>query len=282
MKKHFYSLALAAVVILTGCNKNEVLNTEGKININTGIEAITRAPQLDENGAGTFAKGDKLNLLAFNGAKQHTDFDYTIGTTELYWNDIKVASDNGKINFAACYPSQELNEGKFVFDLEKASDKDLLLAYTENIENGTEKAVMLTFKHAMHRLVINYTVDNSYQTVTADEIVTDCTALSTCTVNLLEKTVATENSPKATFSAKEKSTAFLIAPQNAADVTLKVTAGTDTNTCTLDKLVGSNLKLESGKQLELNLLVKEGKIILEGFTIEGWENQGSIDGDIIM
>lgn len=48
MKKHFYSLALAAVVILTGCNKNEVLNTEGKININTGIEAITRAPQLDE------------------------------------------------------------------------------------------------------------------------------------------------------------------------------------------------------------------------------------------
>lgn len=282
MKKHFYSLALAAVVILTGCNKNEVLNTEGKININTGIEAITRAPQLDENGAGTFAKGDKLNLLAFNGAKQHTDFDYTIGTTELYWNDIKVASDNGKINFAACYPSQELNEGKFVFDLEKASDKDLLLAYAENIENGTEKAVMLTFKHAMHRLVINYTVDNSYPTATPNEITTNCTALSTCSVNLLDKSIATDNAKKSTFSAKEKSVVFLIAPQNAADVTLKVTAGTDTNTCTLDKLIGSNPKLESGKQLELNLLIKEGKITLEGFTIEGWENQGSISGDIIM
>lgn len=281
MKKHFYSLVIAAA-ILTGCNKNEVVNTEGKINIFTGIEAITKAPQLDENGAGKFAKGDKLNLLAFNTAKQHTDFDYAVETTELYWNDIKITSENGKINFAACYPRQEMNDGKFLFDLEKASDKDLLLAYAENIENGTEKAVMLTFKHAMHRLVINYTVDNSYQTVTADEIVTDCTALSTCTVNLLEKTVATENSPKATFSAKEKSTAFLIAPQNAADVTLKVTVGTDTNTCTLDKLVGSNLKLESGKQLELNLLIKEGKITLEGFTIEGWENQGSISGDIIM
>ena len=53
-------------------------------------------------------------------------------------------------------------------------------------------------------------------------------------------------------------------------------------TIQLSDLLPSIDQLQTGKQLSVSLAVKEGKVELEGVMIEGWGNQGSIDGSIIM
>lgn len=40
--------------------------------------------------------------------------------------------------------------------------------------------------------------------------------------------------------------------------------------------------LEGGKQLTVELRVSQGKIELGNVSISGWENQGTIGGEIIM
>ena len=38
----------------------------------------------------------------------------------------------------------------------------------------------------------------------------------------------------------------------------------------------------SGKELTVKLTVRDGKILFAGMTIEGWGNQGTVDGEIIL
>lgn len=40
--------------------------------------------------------------------------------------------------------------------------------------------------------------------------------------------------------------------------------------------------LAQGKELNVDFTVIGGKISFEGFTVEGWGDQGSVDGEIII
>ena len=44
----------------------------------------------------------------------------------------------------------------------------------------------------------------------------------------------------------------------------------------------STEELQGGKQLSIDLTVKNGYIELGNVTIEGWGNQGTIEGSIIL
>ena len=86
MKRLFYGLAVVvSAILVSGCNKEtaEVPNTEQKIAIKTGIEAVARTPQLNEDGSGVFSKGDQFTLLVNNQNDQSTMLDYSEGITEL-------------------------------------------------------------------------------------------------------------------------------------------------------------------------------------------------------
>ena len=50
----------------------------------------------------------------------------------------------------------------------------------------------------------------------------------------------------------------------------------------LEEIVKGHENLESGMQLTVNITVKNGNIQVDGTTIEGWGDQGTIDGEIIM
>ncbi|HJA98172.1 MAG TPA: fimbrillin family protein [Candidatus Alistipes avicola] len=281
MKKAYF--ALMAMLLMGGCSKDKVTSTtDKKISIQTTIEepANIGSPSLNEDGSGNFAPGDTFSLLVFAPDASASQCNYQIGQTTLLWNDLQLNSDAQTVTFSACYPIQALNEGKFAFDLKTAEEKDLLWAYKSGITVGTEAPITLTFKHAMHRLVVRFTEDSE---IAVDQIQTNCTAKSSCTVDLMTGTLDNSSSDKATFTENGDEAVFLIVPQQPADVSLEVTAGASSKTFSLGDLASQYEELEGGKQLTVNLTIKEGKITIDGFSIEGWGDQGTIDGgEIIM
>lgn len=285
MKTRFYLMALLAIAGVSSCKKSQGPGTtrpEAAININTSIDALTKAPQLDGDGKGSFSRGDVFTLTVSSGkSSENQKFDYTVGASQLYWKDVTVAPSDGKLVFSACYPRQTLSDGVFVFDLANADYKDLLLSRTAGIELGTESTVVLPFRHAMHRLVLNYTVEGDIE-LPDDGIETSCNAISSCTIDLLSGTLEVNPSAKASFTANGKSVEFILIPQNASEVSFEVKAGDIDRTFTLDELDQKVTSLEGGHKLTVNMVIKDGKIIFGDSAIEGWGDQGTVGGEIIL
>ena len=281
MKKCLYGWAVIGLLGLSACSKEMPAESDFlKLEIRTDIAAVTKAPQLNDDGSGAFVSGDAFTVLSHHPLTETAStFDYHVGTTEMYWQNLHLPSEQGTVNFFACYPTQSLADGSFDFDLTQAENPDLLLASTQSVKIGTE-SVAMTFQHVMHRLVVRFSTDPSY--ASAEDIQTVCTAKSTCRVNLREGSIDNSSSQKASFTSYGQTATFLIVPQQSSDVTLTVHVGQDTKTIQLSDLLPSIDQLQTGKQLSVSLAVKEGKVELEGAMIEGWGNQGSIDGSIIM
>lgn len=286
MKKIKYIWIIVMMgMIGSSCTNELEKEKDGKINLQTkvqGVQKISRTPQLGEDGSGVFTEGDQIKLLVFRKSEQMSAFDYTIGETQLYWREVGVGESDGNVIFSACYPPQEIVDGTFVFDLNQAPYKDLLWARTENVVVGTEKPVMMNFQHALSKLVVKYTIESSFASIQEKEIRTSCSAVSGCTVNLREKTLDRSSFSNTVFTAQGGEVEFLLVPQETAEIGLTVAAGELSYQTSLDSLIGKNVALESGKKMTLNLTLKEGRLELEGFTIEGWGDQGSFDQDIIM
>lgn len=89
---------------------------------------------------------------------------------------------------------------------------------------------------------------------------------------------------KVDFEKSGKEVSFILVPQKSSSVTLKVTSDGVGKTFVLGELSGASVPsdLEGGKQLTVELRVSQGKIELGNVSISGWENQGTIGGEIIM
>ena len=132
MGKVYFVFMTIAVLFLNGCsNDSDVLIPDKKIGLKTSIaaETIMKTSGLNEDGSGNFMDGDIFTFHVSTLGGQMTVVDYKVGHTELYWKNISMNADDQTVNFAACYPKQNIINGQFTFDLEKAEDKDLLLAY---------------------------------------------------------------------------------------------------------------------------------------------------------
>lgn len=273
------ALALAA------CDKEDnagAMPADGRIEIVTGVEALTRAPQLDDTGAGNFRTGDTFTLTVSSNGKS-VQKDYTVGSTTLYWQDLGIEGD--KVTFAGCYPNHEgTDDAAFEFDARRALDADLLLAPAVEVPKGA-KSVAMPFRHAMHKLAVKYVADDAYATGALSGISTTLHAHTVCTVDLTKGAVA-ENSAKtpADYTAKNGETvSWLVVPQNREGVKLTVTLDGQSREFTLPETTveGQPLTtLDGGKMLSVTLRVSKNGITLEGTTIGKWEEQGSISGDI--
>ena len=284
-----YAAALLLAAICSGCDKNDSANLnespgtpphpeERQITFTTTI-ASTRAPQLEEDGSGSFNTGDTFTLHARDDAQGAATLDYTVGGSALYWRDLTFAAEGGKVHFAACYPKQRLSEGGFDFTTTQDAAGDLLWASAADVHVGTEQPVALTFRHALHRLAVKYTVEDT--SVDASRIETRCTAIATARVELSEGRIKPGDTEK-TFTATSSEVSFLVLPQPTENVSLEIHAGGMTKTWKLSQTDFPYPELEGGKQVTVNLTVQEGKITLSGLVIEGWGNQGSIDDEIIF
>lgn len=269
---------ITVALFLCGCGNEINDNTDNSINIVTSIssEDIARSPVLDETGKGNFTNGDVFSLAVSNSEKNCVLKDFIVGTSDFKWSDLNISSGNGKLIFSACYPKQNIKNGKFTFDLGTVDDKDLLLAQVEDVTINSEEPVYLNFRHAMHKLEIYYNLEEEI------DITTQCEALSACEVNMFENTVTAQNDKKTVFTQSGKNISFLIVPQQTADVTMNITYGNKTKSYILNEIIKDYEQLEGGKRMELTLNVKNGDIQIENSTIGGWGNQGSVDGSIIM
>ncbi len=279
MKRAYCLFFAAAVAALCGCSSSEESAgpVQKRILLNASIAKVEELESSEavQSGKEHFTQGDTFTLVVANAERQYDPFDFTVGATQLLWKEVTVAGEGAKVNFSACYPVQRLADGKFTFDLGTASEQDLLLAAPRAVTVDDETPVNLTFRHAMHRLNVVFTVD-------ADAIRTVCTARSKCGVNLLDGSLDTTDPTTADFTRTGGEVSFLVVPQQASDVTLDVTAGDISKSFTVGSLKPGLGELKSGMQLRVEITVKEQAIEIGSITIEGWEDQGSIGGEIII
>ena len=256
MKRTIWMLLPA--LALAACDKDDNAGTmpaDGRIEIVTGVEALTRAPQLDDTGAGNFRTGDTFMLTVSSNGKS-VQKDYTVGSTTLYWQDLGVEGD--KVTFAGCYPNHEgTDDAAFEFDARRALDADLLLAPAVEVPKGA-KSVAMPFRHAMHKLAVKYVADDAYATGALSGISTTLHAHTVCTVDLTKGAVA-ESSAKtpADYTAKNgENVSWLVVPQNKDGVKLTVTLDGQSREFTLPERTteGQPLTtLDGGKTLSIIL-----------------------------
>ena len=143
----------------------------------------------------------------------------------------------------------------------------------------------MPFRHAMHKLVVQYVTDDAYATGALSGISTTLHAHTVCTVDMAKGAVA-ESSAKtpADYAAKNgENVSWLVVPQSRDGVKLTVTLDGQSREFTLPERTteGQPLTtLDGGKTLSVTLRVSKNGITLEGTTIGKWEEQGSIDGEI--
>ncbi len=295
MRRILYFAAITAVLALGSCDKNDSAETpttpptpttptdpeKTPISFTTEIAALTRTPQLEADGSGTFSAGDTFTLYAHDNAEKHTEMTYTLGATELYWEDLGVATQDNKVHFEACYPQQTLSDGGFSFTVTQDEAGDLLWATAPGVEIGTSEPVSLRFTHAMHRLRVRFTVEDA--SIDASQIETRCTAIANCRVQLsIQKLLEAEIAVKETFTARGPEVTFLLPPQMPSDVTLEVQAGNMVKSWNLADTNFSLPELASGMEGVVDLTVREGTITLAGMSIDGWGDQGTVEGEIIL
>lgn len=289
---------LAAVLVaaaLASCSKTKNPGTgvtppvqeDRKVNITATVSAnvpVAKSPVLDADGSGNFSKGDVIGLLISGKDGETASFGYEIGGGNLLWKDVAVTPDNGKVDFYAVYPARETDGGRFTFslaDLSSDEQKDLLLAEKQGVAEGSEESVSLVFSHAMHRLTVKYTVEDG---IDADAVQTSCSAAASCSVDMLTQTAEADYGSMSSFEKSGKEVSFILVPQKSSSVTLKVTSDGMEKSFVLGELSGASVPsdLEGGKQLTVELRVSKGKIEIGNVSISGWENQGTIGGEIIM
>lgn len=279
--KKILLLAMTALLAVS-CETSDEYLTESPIQLLTGVESITRAPQLDDNGKGDFSQGDRLSLTVTNG-EMHIRKDYAVGSTTLYWKDIDLEGES--LTFAGCYPHYEgTGQTTFDFNAKEAADSDLLLAPAVTVQKGTA-TIRLPFRHAMHKLNVRYISDGSYTQDDLKGMETTVYAHTTCTVDLVRGTVTDQSfTAPEDYPAQQGATpSWLIVPQDSHGVQLKIAF--QGKNCVFDLPAQTHegqtiTALESGKVLTVTLKVTKEGITLHTTDIGSWEEQGTIEGEI--
>ena len=275
----YYSLIIAVVVLFAmmtvSCEKSPVDKgtdeTDRMIDIRTSIEALTKSPALDGNGEGNFSNGDIFTLVVSGSGFPNIDTSYTVGTTDLSWADLNLPEDAGNVYFSGCYPVQgKAVDGILTFVVSPAEKTDLLLAEAVQVGKNSEDAVSLVFKHALHKLVVKYVSDD---------------LTSSCGIDLakgaIQNGTASGLSEVGTMQGSQVS--CFIVPQEKDNVTLEVSLGDMVRTLSVpdnDQDGRPVSMLDGGRCLTVQINVSSDKIELDGVQIEGWGQQGSVDGDI--
>lgn len=87
---------------------------------------------------------------------------------------------------------------------------------------------------------------------------------------------------QATFTESGREVRFLLVPQPTDGVSLELHVGADIRRISLGELAEGIDRIEGGRQLHVTLTVRNGRIEFGDAVIEGWEDQGSIEDEIIL
>lgn len=301
------TLGLATLALVACTDEDEVQSNilpKGAVHLTAQIEGVqTRAPQLDAEGKGNFAQGDVWGMYAYtDDVAAGENMEYKYRETVLYWEDL---SETSPVTFSAHYPritEAIANPAAYMHTpLEWNKTDDLLHATATASKGGT---VALTFKHLMHRLIIKLTAGEG---MTGTNLTTalinstgkngDYTMYGSVEVNLLtgEVNYGRYADLIQLTNASRGNADWKVAPQDlrAGAEWLRIMVGEDMWCYNVpDNLNSSNpdhpTRLESGKQLTLNLTLKKNQqtgqteVELSGSDISGWSNGGTITDDVMI
>ncbi len=314
--RYLFTFLVLAMLALTACHNDDLPggNTlpEGAVHITADIEGVqTRAPQLDADGAGSFEPADEWGMYTFTGdatspAYSNQNIAYRAGNSNpLYWKDL---SETEAVTFSAHYPRitntmPDIDDpAAYLYMPQAWNHTDDLLHATATASKG--KTVALTFKHLMHRLVINLAAgDGMTGTNLSSALINSVakngapTMFASVEVNLLTGVVNYDRVDGSVILSNEggANADWKVAPQDltAGAEWLRITVGEDVwyyhvpadlNTAE----PGNQTRLESGKRLTLNLKLKkksgtgDTEVELTGSNISGWDTQPEITDEVVI
>ena len=314
--RYLFTFLVLATLALSSCHNDDLPggNTlpEGAVHITADIEGVqTRAPQLDADGAGSFEPADEWGMYTFTGdatspTYSNQNIAYRAGNSNpLYWKDL---SETEAVTFSAHYPRitntmPDIDDpAAYLYMPQAWNHTDDLLHATATASKG--KTVALTFKHLMHRLVINLAAgDGMTGTNLSSALINSVakngapTMFASVEVNLLTGVVNYDRVDGSVILSNEGGTNadWKVAPQDltAGAEWLRITVGEDVwnyhvpadlNTAE----PGNQTRLESGKRLTLNLKLKkksgtgDTEVELTGSNISGWDRQPEITDEVVI
>lgn len=306
-KQNIITTLLLATLTLASCQRNDDLR-EGlrrQVQITATIEgqgAGTRA-QLNNDGSGSLENGDRISLIYANATLppplKPQLVDYTIGATNLYWNDV-LNKTSGTVAhryaFRAWYPRfvfEDFERGETAYDVAGATDdthRDFLMAKPVWVEYG--KPVAFTFRHVMHKLTVKLKSDD----YTAEQFRAAEVRLigfkTHAKVNFNESKAKEDGASGSGEypTAKGASVSFIVAPQDLmpGKRMLSIGIGDETFVYKVPPLLPGckedehPCRLQSGKAFTLVLYLSKQSntaTLIEG-NVSAWEDQGTISGTI--
>lgn len=293
MKKFLVYIFAISSVFNVSCNKNEGENVgddKGKdvIEVYASVKAQSEVASAADSEKTEFVSGDVFSIFTSGNGFETITTDYEVGTTEMRWSVLGLPAEVENVNFSACYPAQDIaGDGTFTFDIANAENKDLLLSELQNVKVRTYDPVNFTFVHAMHQLVINFN-STDYSSDELATLETACEAQSVCVVDGLSGKVKEVKTDVATFTANGAAASFILVPQMTSSVNLTFSIDGRSQTLTLgellEKLGNPQEELLAGCKLVIDLTLIEGRDLISvgNATINPWEDQTSVDGEITM
>lgn len=289
------ALGLAILVLAACTNEDELQNNalpDGAVHITADIEgAATRANINAATGAGTFETGDVWGLYTtVDGSTINANTEYTYDTDVLYWENL---SKTAPVTFSAHYPriTGTVTDPKayiFAVTVDNSAANDLLVA-TDTKSKGA--SVTLTFKHLMHRLVVNLKAGEGVSSADLASAVIETqdgtgaqTVAEVVVVNLISATAdATQTAGSLCYSATGATADWILVPQDLKNDKdwLTITIGNDKWSYKVPASLNPSdashpTRLESGKKLTLDLTLKKNSstgqtsVELTGSDISGW------------
>lgn len=301
------TLGLATLALVACTDEDEVQSNilpKGAVHLTAQIEGVqTRAPQLDAEGKGNFVRGDVWGMYAYtDDAAAGENREYKYQQTVLYWKDL---SETSPVTFSAHYPritEAIANPAAYLYTPLEWDKTDDLLHATATASKG--ETVELTFKHLMHRLIIKLTAGEG---MTDTDLTTalinsagkdgDYTMYAGVEINLLTGEVDYGRHADMIQHTNENrgNADWKVAPQDlrAGAEWLRIMVGEDMWCYNVpDNLNSSDpdhpTRLESGKQLTLNLTLKKNQqtgqteVELSGSDISSWSDGGTITDNVVI
>lgn len=289
MRKNYFYLLFLASFLTVSCKKDSPSGSSlgNVINIEAGITGLSRVPQLDDDGSGTFSKGDVMTLFVQNGVKNVISRDYSYSVDKITWEGLGLTADLSAVTFSACYPKQTIdNDGMFEFNSLSSGDGDLLVAPAQEVKIGTLQPVRLAFVHMLHRLDFVFSPGDGYSVENINALSLSLDAKHTCVVNAAKGKLESVKNETGTYNAGGAHASFYLPPQSTSGVSIRINVAGETEETTLSDLLiklGNKLDtIESGKCCTIKLKIGSDGITVEGGSIGAWEDQVSADGEIVI
>ena len=292
MRTKFWAAMSLALISFTACEHEQIpggdQNEEFRVNsMICQSELVTRAPQMDQNGSGSFSNGDKNTFLFVNDSRQVIkDFEYTYGQS-YRWSDIGLPQEVKKAQLTAWYPAGSTpTPTDFSWNVQTEANPDFLMAAPVSIKARQAEPIQLNFKHMMHKLQVKLVSDDpaiSQKDLSAAKIV--CRNFyPIVSLNLIEATSGAVSGNLYSLSKTDSKADFILPAQAVGTIEVEVTMNDKKNVFRISEMTVGGVpvsKLESGKTLTLTVTATQTELTLSA-GISGWENQGDCSDTIII